>query len=230
MIKKTALVLASLVAGVSAQAEDAAKNSGLSVTLDTTYVTDYVFRGQKLAGASIQPSVEATYSNLYAGIWNSSSISDNSPSEIDFYAGYGFNLTEKLKLDAGATAYTYDGGSGNDSIEAYVGASLDIILSPSLYYYYDFDRDVSTVEASVGYSLPIDAIKASLDLSAKLGWEAPDSGEQRVYGVAGVAVPFKLSETATFTVGADYIVNDGGDYIDNDEDGIVGKAGISIGF
>ena len=146
MIKKTALALASLVAGVSAQAQDAAvssEGSALSVTVDVTYVSDYVFRGAKLAGASIQPSVEASYGNLYAGAWNSSSISDESVSEIDFYAGYGFDLTEKLSLDAGVTAYTYDGGSADDSIEAYVGASLDVLLTPSLYYYYDFDYEVS---------------------------------------------------------------------------------------
>ena len=233
MIKKTALALASLVAGVSAQAQDAAvssEGSALSVTVDVTYVSDYVFRGAKLAGASIQPSVEASYGNLYAGAWNSSSISDESVSEIDFYAGYGFDLTEKLSLDAGVTAYTYDGGSADDSIEAYVGASLDVLLTPSLYYYYDFDYEVSTVEASIGYSIPVDAIKASIDLSAKYGWVAPDSGDQRTYGVVGVAVPFSLSENATFTVGADYVVNDGDELIDGDEDGIVGKAGISIGF
>ena len=240
MIKKTALALASLVAGVSAQAQDAAvssEGSALSVTVDVTYVSDYVFRGQKLAGASIQPSVEASYGNLYAGAWNSSPISTSTDftgaeavSEIDFYAGYGFDLTEKLTLDAGVTRYTYDGGSGIDSTEVYVGASLDVILTPSLYYYYDFDNEVSTVEGSIGYSIPVDAIKASIDLSAKYGWVAPDSGEQRTYGVAGVAIPFTLSENATFTVGADYVVNDGGDFIDGDEDGIVGKAGISIGF
>jgi hypothetical protein len=31
-------------------------------------------------------------------------------------------------------------------------------------------------------------------------------------------------------VGVDYVVNDGDDLIDGDEDGVVGKAGISIGF
>lgn len=230
MIKKTALVLAAITAGVSAQAQEASKASDLSVTVDVTYVSDYVFRGQKLAGASIQPSVEAAYGDLYAGAWNSSSISDNTPSEIDFYAGYGFALTDTLSLDAGLTRYTYEGGSGLDSTEAYVGASLDVILTPSVYYYYDFDNNVSTLEASIGYSLPIDAIKASLDLSAKYGWVLPDAGEQRVYGVVGAAVPFKLSENATLTVGVDYIVNDADNQIDDSESGLVGKAGISIGF
>lgn len=235
MIKQTALVLAALVAGVSAQAQEhaaPAAKSDLSVTVDVTYVTDYVFRGAKLGDASIQPSVEAAYGDFYAGAWHTDEVSSNTvnANETDFYAGYGLAVTDKLKLDVGATAYTYTGGGSDDTFEAFVGASLDVLLTPSLYYYYDFDLDVSTVEASIGYSIPVDAIKASVDLSAKYGWVAPDSGEQRVYGSVGVSVPYKLSETATLTAGVDYIVNDGGDLIDGDEDGVVGKVGVSIGF
>jgi uncharacterized protein (TIGR02001 family) len=227
MIKKTALALAALVAGVSAQAQDA-EGSALSVTVDVTYVSDYIFRGAKAGDASVQPSIEAAYADFYAGIWHSSEVShSDGATETDLYAGYGFDINETVSLDAGATAYTYNGGGSDDTFEVFVGAAFDVLLSPSVYYYYDFDLDVSTVEASIGYSIPVDAIKASLDLSAKYGWVHPDSGEDRSYGVLGVAVPFKLSETATLTVGADYYINDGDDLIDGDEDGIVGKAGIS---
>ena len=231
MIKKTSLALAALVAGVSAQAQGDAKSSALSVTVDVTYVSDYIFRGAKLADASIQPSVEAAYGDFYAGAWHTSEISHNDGvTETDFYAGYGYKLNDKVKLDAGVTEYTYSGGSSDDSTEVFIGASFDVLLKPSLYYYYDFDNNVSTVEGSIGYSIPLEVIKSSLDLSAKYGWVAPDAGEQRTYGVLGVSVPYKLSETATLTVGVDYYINDGDDLIDGDEDGFVGKAGISIGF
>jgi uncharacterized protein (TIGR02001 family) len=231
MIKKTSLALAALVAGVSAQAQDAAESSALSVTVDVTYVSDYVFRGAKLGDASVQPSIEAAYGDFYAGIWHTSELShSDGDTETDLYAGYGFEVNETVSLDVGVTQYTYDGGSSDDSTEVFIGAAFDVLLNPSVYYYYDFDYEVSTVEASIGYSIPVEAIKASLDLSAKYGWVHPDSGEDRTYGVVGAAIPFKLSETATLTVGADYYVNDGDDLIDGDEDGIVGKAGISIGF
>ena len=244
MIKKTAFAAAVIAAGVSAQAQEAAK-SDLSVTVDVTYVSDYVFRGVQLGDASIQPSVEAAYGDFYAGAWHTSEISHNDgDTETDFYAGYGYKLNDKIKLDAGATAYTYDGGSDLDTIEGYVGASFDVLLSPSVYYYFDFDLDVSTIEASIGYSIPVDAINASVDLSAKVGNVSGgivDHHQDYTYGVAGVAVPFKLSETATLTVGADYIINDsenvGGSgasglqtFGNGDNDIVVGKAGISIGF
>jgi len=232
MIKKTALALAAISAGVSAQAQEAAK-SDLSVTVDVTYVSDYVFRGVKLGDASIQPSVEAAYGDFYAGAWHTSELShSDGATETDLYAGYGYQLNDKVKLDGGVTAYTYNGGSNGDTVEGYVGVSVDVLLSPSVYGYYDFDLDVATVEASVGYSIPVDAINASVDLSAKLG-NVSAPGEDYTYGVAGVAIPYKLSETATLTVGADYIVNDSSSktgFSGDGDDIIVGKAGISIGF
>ncbi len=228
MIKKTSLALAALVAGVSAQAQDA--KSDLSVTVDVTYVSDYLFRGAKLGDASVQPSVEAAYGDFYAGAWHSSEVShSDGATETDLYAGYGFAINETFSLDAGVTRYTYDGGSDLDSTEVYVGVSADVLLSPSAYYYYDFDYETYTIEGSIGHSFPIDAIKASLDLSAKVG-HVGAPGDDRTYYVGGAAVPFKLSDTATLTVGVDYVVNDGDNLIDGDEDGIVGKAGISIGF
>ncbi len=241
MIKKTALALAALVAGVSAQAQN--ESSALSVTVDVTYVSDYVFRGTKLGDASVQPSIEAAYGDLYAGVWHTSELSHNDGvTETDLYAGYGFDVTEQVSLDAGVTQYTYNGGSGDDSTEVFVGASADVLLTPSIYAYYDFDYENITVEASIGYSIPVEAIKASLDLSAKVGYVDLGDEDPRetvednyTYFVVGAAVPFKLSETATLTVGVDYIYNtedeiSGISAADSHHDIFVGKAGISIGF
>lgn len=238
MIKKTILALAALTAGVSAQA--ATESNALSVTIDATYVSDYVFRGVKLDDASLQPSVEAAYGDFYAGVWYSTSYRDNaSPSETDLYAGYGFQVTDVIKLDGGLTRYIYSNTNQSaDSTEIFLGATADVTLSPSLYYYYDFDLEVSTVEASIGYSFPIDAIKASLDLTGKVGYvyahdAAPGAIEDYTYLSAGVAVPFKLNDNATLTVGADYIYNSEdaiAGYNGGDDDIVVGKVGVSIGF
>ena len=236
MIKNTALALAALAAGASVQAQDAA---ALSVTVDVSYVSDYVFRGQLLANDSVQPSVEATYGDFYAGVWHSNEVNGTTGSETDVYAGYGFALNETISLDAGVTRYLYNGQSAGDTTEVYVGASADVLLSPSLYYYYDFDREASTVELSIGYSLPLDVINASLDLSAKAGFTnkqptaAGQINDDYTYYVVGAAVPYKLSETATFTVGVDYVYNDTASatgFPRGDSGRFVGKAGVSIGF
>jgi len=228
MIKQTTLALAALVAGSSVQAQEA---SALSVTVDVSYVTDYVFRGAQLGNASIQPSVEAAYGDFYAGVWASNPISnDDDLSEVDLYAGYGLAVTDMLSVDFGVTRYTYEGGSGDDSTEVYVGLAADMMLSPSLYYYHDFDYEVNSVILSVGHSLPVDAINASLDFAASVGYINRVDADDYTYASVGVAIPYALSETATLTVGVEYIYNDTDAFFNGDNDGIVGKAGISIGF
>lgn len=236
MIKQTALVVAALAAGVSAQAAEA-EASALSVTVDVTYVSDYLFRGTQLADASVQPSVEAAYGDFYAGIWASDGISDSTGSEADLYAGYGLAIDDTFSVDAGVTRYTYQGGSAIDSTEAFVGVKADVLLSPKVYAYYDFDLDNTTFEGSVGYSLPVDAIKTSLDFSAAIGYvdlgDAIAGQNDYTYYSVGVAVPYKLSETATLTAGVDYVYNSEdtvAGFNGGDNDAFVGKVGISIGF
>lgn len=231
MIKQSALALAVLAAGVSTQAQEA---SALSVTVDVTYVTDYTFRGQQLDNASIQPGIEASYGDFYAGIWHSSALKKRvGGTETDFYAGYGFAVNDTISLDAGVTRYTYEAAKGDDSTEVYVGLTADVLLSPSLYYYYDFDNEKSSYIGSIGYSLPVDAINASLDFTGTVGFiQAPNSSDY-TYASIGVAIPYALSETATLTVGAEYIYNDSKTLagFQNDKSGfLVGSIGLSIGF
>lgn len=239
MIKQTALVVAALAAGASVQAEEA-QASALSVTVDVTYVSDYVFRATQLANASIQPSVEAAYGDFYAGIWASDGISDATGSEADLYAGYGLAIDDTFSVDAGVTRFTYQGGSALDTTEVFVGLAADVALSPKVYAYYDFDLDNTTFEGSVGYSLPVDAINTSLDFSAAIGYVDLGDGDLRslvesdyTYYSVGVAVPYKLSETATLTAGVDYVYNSEdaiSGFSGGENDAIVGKVGISIGF
>lgn len=237
MIKQTALVVAALAAGASVQAEEA-QASALSVTVDVTYVSDYIFRATNLGNAAIQPSVEAAYGDFYAGVWASNAISNTDDlSEVDLYAGYGLAIDDTFSADVGVTRYTYEGGSAIDTTEAFVGVSADVLLTPSVYAYYDFDLDNTTFELSVGYSLPVDAIHTSLDFSAAAGYvdlgDAIAGNDDYTYYSVGVAVPYKLSETATLTAGVDYVYNNEdtvAGFNGGDNDVIVGKVGISIGF
>jgi uncharacterized protein (TIGR02001 family) len=252
MIKKTTLALAALVAGVSAQAQEEANS--LSATLDVTYVTDYVFRGQRLAEASVQPSFELGYAGAYAGVWHSDDISGDYnevlgvDSETDLYAGYGFDVTDTISLDALVTRYTYSGGSADDSTEIGLGASLDVLLTPTVYAYWDFDYEIFTAEAAVGYSFPVEAANISIDLSGKIGYRSIDDvpfglPDDYTYFVAGVSVPYALAENATISVGVDYIYNTEeelsafkigtdslGNPVSDENDIIVAKVSVTFGF
>ncbi|MFH1497730.1 MAG: TorF family putative porin [Verrucomicrobiota bacterium] len=235
-MKKTAIVLAALVAGSVAQAQEST-GSSLSVSLDTTFVSDYVFRGASLGNASIQPSIEASYGDLYAGLWFSNNLNNTAgdPTETDLYVGYGFALTDTISLDVGVTRYIYDGGNGADETEVYAGASFDVLLSPSVYYYYNLDTETSAYIGSIGYSLPVEAIGTSLDFTGTYGY-IQNTGlvvgsEDYTYGSVGVSVPYALSDTATLTVGVEYIVSDSDTLrTESQDDIIVGSVGVSIGF
>jgi uncharacterized protein (TIGR02001 family) len=236
-MKKTLIALAALAAGVSASAQDAAKTTPLAVTLDVTYVNNYVFRGTLLAEDSIQPSVEATYGDFYAGVWYSDDVNATALSETDLYVGYNLAINETFAADFGVTRYVYDGGNGSDSTEVFAGVKADVLLSPSVYYYYDFDREVSSYIASIGHTLPIAKIGLSVDLSASYGYvQIPGDGQDYSYWGLGAAVPYKLSETATLTAAVNYTHADssnlpaGAGAISNDQDQVAFSLGLSVGF
>lgn len=235
-MKKAIIAIAALAAGISASAQEAAKND-LSVTLDVTYVSSYVFRGALLADDSIQPSVEASYGDFYAGVWHSDDVNNVAVSETDFYAGYNLAINETFSADLGVTRYTYDGSSGADSTEVYAGLKANVLLSPSVYYYYDFDREVSSYIASIGHSIPVEKLGVSVDLSATYGYiQLPGTNQDYSYWGVGVAVPYKLNENATLTAGVNYTHADsknlpaGAGAIARDQDQVVGSVGLSIGF
>lgn len=239
-MKKTIIALAALAAGASAYAQ---KPADVAVTLDVTYVSDYVFRGLKLADDTIQPSIEVSYNDFYAGVWHSNDINSSvGSSETDYYVGYGLSLNETFSADIGVTRYTYQGSGASAfaSTEAYVGLKADVLLSPSVYYYHDFDQEVNTYIASIGHSLPIANLGISLDLSASYGWvQRPESvpaalgggGDYSYWGV-GVALPYALTETATLTAALNYTHVDRSNLplADQDQDKVVFSLGLSVGF
>ncbi|WP_438482041.1 TorF family putative porin [Oleiharenicola lentus] len=218
-MKKTALILAALVAGASLSAQDAAAPS-YSVTVDFPYASKYVFRGVQYAEGSIQPSVKLTTGSFYAGVWTNQPITSNIDNEVDFFAGYGFKLSDTFSLDVGATAYYYpelDDSTGldNATYEGYVGLNGTFgAFTTGLYAYNDFTLESFTVQGTVGYSVAL-SDKASFNLLGTIGKVYPDSGDDYTYYGVGATVPYKLTDSATLTGGVQYATHD----IDGLEDG-----------
>lgn len=194
-MKKTIATIAIAGAATAASA-DFLSDLSLSGTFD--YETQYVYRASKLADHSFQPSVELGYpvlgGDLYAGVWTNQPISTVEVpfgpagfpvgnarvvqgNEIDFYAGYAYPVTDIFTVDVGATYYWYPESAGagaiNHTTEVYFGVSADVLLSPAVYFYYDFDLEQTLVEFSIGYSLDlgeyIGAEGVSIDTGAYLG-------------------------------------------------------------
>jgi uncharacterized protein (TIGR02001 family) len=234
MIKKTILALAALGTGASVYAAEQA--NAVSFTLDNTIVSEYIFRGKEFADYTFHPSIEAKYGDFYAGVW-AALPEQQTTTEIDVYAGYSLAVNETISLDAGLTYYHYTPAADTSTFEPFIGANAKVAgFNLGLYYYYDLQIDDATTEGSVGYSVPVESIGTSLDFSANLGYVSGDGVEgpggniadNYTYWGVGVAVPYKVSENATVTVGVKYTdVNKSAINADYE---VTYSAGLSIGF
>lgn len=224
-MKKTALLIAALAAGAgSLQAQD----PGYSITLDFPYVSDYVFRGIKFADESIQPSVELASGDFYAGIWTSQPVTKAQLNEYDFYAGYGFALSDTWALDVGATYYLYpETSSGDEQFEPFVGIAGDVGgFSTSFYLYYETEFEVLTYQGSIGYSIPV-SDQVSFDLFADLGYADIDGGGSYTYYDFGASFGYAINDVASAYAGVTYATND----LDGAEDDFFFfTTGVTVGF
>jgi uncharacterized protein (TIGR02001 family) len=216
-MKKTLPLIAALLtsglAALSAQAGD------YSVTVDFPYATKYVFRGQEIARSALQPSVEVTANSFYAGVWTNTPLVDpHDPTgaarqELDLYGGYNLKLSDSLKLETGLTFYYYPQAVARLTREHTTEASLGLNwtvggFTPAVFAYYDFSLKNWTVQGSLGYSVPLKNLGASLDLNSAVGYVDPDVGASYTYYSLGLSVPVKLSDAIKFSVGVSYTGND----------------------
>jgi uncharacterized protein (TIGR02001 family) len=223
--------------------------SDYSITSDFTYTSKYVFRGVQQARESFQPSVEFASGGFNAGVWTNQPITRHENDEVDFYTGYDYNLNSALKLEGVATYYYYPEakrslGQTRHSYEGGVGATYTVDgFSPNLYYYHDFRLNSDTVQAAVGYSLPLGSNGFSVDTSlfaaavnqrsvAPDATAVPGVHDSYNYWGADVTFPYKMSRNATLTVGAHYANTDN---LSPANGGLGNQnfwytAGVSIGF
>lgn len=236
-MKKVSLLLATLVTGATLSAQDpapapAASAPSYSVTVDFTYAGKYVFRGVQYTEGSIQSAIKVTSGAAYVGVWTPQPVTNNTDNEIDFYAGYGFKLSDTWSLDVGATLYYYpelDDSTGldNSTFEPYVGVTGTFgSFTTGLYAFQDFTLKNFTIQGTVGYSVPI-SDKATFSLLGTIGNVSPDAGDDYTYYGIGATVPYKLSDTATFTVGLQYATHDI-DLVDDSH--FWGTVGVTVVF
>lgn len=235
MTKQTAfLSIAFLSLGALARAEDASQSrSDYSVTADFPYVGKYVFRGVELARDSVQPSIEVAKGDFYLGLWGSQPFRRSDPNEVDLYGGYKLKLTEGWEIDTGATLFCYprhrsELGERSNTTELKFGVNGDIRgIQPGLFAYYDTILHNTTLQAQVGYGVPVERLGLSLDFSANVGRVFERDGACYNYWYAGVDIPYKLRENSTFYVGVAYT---GNDYPGEKSGFVVFRTGLALSF
>ncbi len=231
-MKTKLTTLLAIVAGFTATHTASAQD--LTVTLDATVASKYVFRGVQLGDLTIHPSIQVEQDDYYLNIWAALPQENRgSPTfyddEIDIVVGRSMALNDSTALDFGVTFYTYP--NADNTTEVYLGASheLENGVSTGITLYRDFDLDTFTLEASGGYSFIISDI-ASLDVGAHLGTvQADDNGgiDYTYYGV-DLVVPIQLTENAILSIGAHYSDHD--DDALGEDSHFYGAASITYGF
>jgi uncharacterized protein (TIGR02001 family) len=228
--KLTALLLGALTIGaVSSRAQTAAPipaptTPSLSVTVTPTFVSQYMFRGQRLAGLSFQPVVEATYANYTLGVWSSFPMKDEvagvSDPEIDPYGSVTFNVNDSLSIVPGFTFYTYPNadlhnGFYRSTFEPNIAVNYTIAgikFTPK--FYYDITLDGPTLELTAAYALPLKDLGTELDFSATYGDfiqrdvakdAAPQVKAWGEYWSVGVSAPFQITKNSKLILGFAYV-------------------------
>lgn len=227
MKKIAAIALAAAVSGASLSAQE---DSSYSITMDFPYVSEYVFRGVKFAEESIQPSIEFASGDFYAGIWTSNPVTGNIANEFDFYAGYGFALSDTWALDVGATYYYYpETPSGDEQFEPFVGLAGDFGggFSGSGYLYYETEFEVTTAQFDLGYSMEM-SDTSTFDLAGAYGFVSASGGGDYNYYSVSATLNYALNDVAGSYLGVVYTDNDIG--FGTEDSFLYFIAGLSLGF
>jgi len=208
-MKIKALCTVSLFAAAMAIAAPASAQDAIEWSATVDVVTEYNFRGFGLGAESIQPGIEGSIGGFTFGAWANSGFGEESvlnADEIDLYAGYGFDLSETISADIGATLYHYpqlgelfdvgtDAGDAS-TFELYGGLAFAVPLEPSVYIYYDTTLETLTAEGSAGYSWAT-GDNTSLDLSGTIGTIEPDQGDGYSYGILGASYNYAFNDSTS---------------------------------
>ena len=112
LLAATILAGSVLVAAPALAQDEEAEGSDFSVTGSVTAASDYRFRGVSLSGGNfaIQGGITLNHSSgFYLGTWSSSLEYTPLYGEVetDFFAGWGGEVADGVKVDAGLLVYTY---------------------------------------------------------------------------------------------------------------------------
>lgn len=200
----------------------------LSTTLTPTLVSQYMYRGMRYGGASLQPTVDFRSGALNAGFWGSFPLNDKMPGvsdpELDLYASYTRPLSARIAAVVGGTWYYFPRAAAADGFYrqtfepnlAFTYTVDGFRLTPKVYY--DIVREGFTAEVAAFYAYPLTRIGSELDFTAEIGtfeWRdavagpSPATKQSGEYWSVGVAMPYQVTSNGTVTLGFAYVKGTG---------------------
>ena len=166
-MKKIVLLALSVLSGFAAQAQD-----GIETTISGDIVSQYVWRGQDLGSAAIQPTLGVAYKGLSLTAWGSVGlVNPADKKEFDLTLAYTIG-----GLNIGISDYWFDRGG----------------LDPEgRYFKYDAHGTNHVFEANIGYDFGLASIQWYTNFAGNDGTNK--DGKRAYSSYAEVAVPFKLA-------------------------------------
>lgn len=205
----------------------AKNNSEVEIGFSGDFVSSYVWRGFKQAGASIQPSLSAEYKGFSVGAWASTDIAGNDKKEVDFSLGYS---TKGLTI--GVTDYWWDGEMGKRYFSYPTSDNMGHMLEGNISYSFSgsfpltlswntffMGKGNKKVDGSNSYSTYIEALYPfsvnNVDMFLSSGfipWKstvygAGMDGFKFVSVQFGVSKTLKINEKFSFPLFANVIIN-----------------------
>lgn len=147
----------------------------LTASAETTYATRYIFRGMKLGGAALQPSVTLGYGNFSLNTWWNEPLDGDENNERDYVLAYAGG-TDALEWSVGAQYYDYPQAlapATRRSLELTLGVTKRITatVGATLLLARDVRLDATTVEAGLNRAIEFTAFRreTTLTLAAVAG-------------------------------------------------------------
>lgn len=166
-MKKIVLLAIGLVASATTYAQET-----VETTISSDVVSSYIWRGQDLGSAAIQPTLGVGYKGLSLSAWGSYGIADPADAKE-------FDLTLAYTLDGlniGITDYWFNAGG----------------LDPDgRYFKYDAHGTNHVFEANVGYDFGFASVQWYTNFTGNDGINK--DGKRAYSSYAEIAVPFKLA-------------------------------------
>ncbi|MCG5530303.1 TorF family putative porin [Halorhodospira halochloris] len=137
--------------------------AGLTLSSNVAITSNYVFRGA--TESDEEPSVQGGFdfaheSGAYLGTWAASVAGyGGGEVELDYFAGYGFDVTDTIWADVGIYYYGYPDADGDpDTIELYAGLGTafgDIEGDFYIHFSDDYFDENESVYLETNWTMPI---------------------------------------------------------------------------
>lgn len=167
-----------MAAGLAAAAMlplGAAAQDRVEASVGADLVSGYVWRGQELGNASIQPSASVSWKGLSLTAWGSASWDSEYAKEFDLTLGYavkGFSVS--------VTDYSFSKGS---NFKTGAGISGD-------YFHFGSNSTLHVFEAQVGYDFGFLAVNWFTNIGGNDGRKA--DGKRAYSSFVSLSAPFRL--------------------------------------